>query len=170
MRSFAAVYFFTRVFVVLTNVIAGLLMFSNDDIWFPSDIVLSVTAMLVVTLRPYKKTYMNVMDTLLLVYLGLMSHLLSARHGFHVHFVQTFEMMMLLPIVCLSFLVLWKAVQRSHETCICTFCTPCHCCRRSVGLLSALTHGIPAADSVSTEQPLLSTAHSDDNYGTHDQC
>ena len=160
MRSFAAMYFFTRVFVVFTNVIAGLLMLSNDDIWFPSDIVLSVTAVLVATFRPYKKNYMNVMDTLLFVYLGLMSHLLSAHHGFHIHFVQTFETMILLPIVCFSLLVAWKAIQRVPK--IHAFCTLCHCCR-SIGRFHG-RHTL-AAESASPEQPLLShAAHSGDNY------
>ena len=101
-------YFFTRAFIYVINVIAGQVELSSDDLWFPSDIVLSVTAMLVATVRLYKKTYMNVLDTRLLIHLGLMSHLLSACHGFpvYVYFVQTFEAMILLPIACF-FILAW---------------------------------------------------------------
>ena len=111
-------YFFTRAFIYIINVIASQVKLSYNDVWFPSDIVLSVTAMLVATVRPYKKTYMNVLDTLLLIHLGLMSHLLSAGHGFpvYVYFAQTFEAVILLPIACFFILGVWRIIQRLRET------------------------------------------------------
>ena len=116
MRSFAALYFFTRLFLFIANLIASLLNVINGDIWLPFGIVLSVTLVLMATLRPYKKTYMNNLDTILLIYLALLTHMLSAcHHGFHL-FAQTLELMMVLPIACFFILGAWRVIQRIRET------------------------------------------------------
>ena len=103
MRSFAAFYFILRpvgAFICnlgsLTNV-----MISNNDPYFLTSVVLALALLLIAICRPYKKTYMNVIDILLLVYVCLFFHLISSCPGFqiHSHFVYTFFVMFSLPLV-----------------------------------------------------------------------
>ena len=156
-------YFFTRAFIYVINVIAGQVELSSDDLWFPSDIVLSVTAMLVATVRPYKKNYLNVLDTLLLIHLGLMSHLLSACHGFSVYFAQTFEAVILLPIACFFIFGVWRIIQRLCETDTFHLLVLKSQQFRFSIIRCTIDSQNPGAESFCAEQPLISPSQ---NYGT----
>ena len=102
MRSFAGLYFVARVLLFLSNTIAIVLSVSNNDPFFVRGIILTVTALLIALCRPYKKAYMNVFDTILLLHYGLLCHLLSAEAGFSNRKILaiTFEVMAMLPLLC----------------------------------------------------------------------
>ena len=88
MRSFAGLYFVARVLLFLSNVLAGAWPWTSYNIirldpYFMRNIVLAIILVLLITLcRPYKKAYMNKIDTLLLIHNGLVCHLVPAEYGF----------------------------------------------------------------------------------------
>ena len=79
MRSFAGFYFLLRYLLCLS---ASLSYHSKllSSIPSTSSLVFISAAMLVSLIRPYKRTYMNVLDTLLLSLLAAISHLLSTDY------------------------------------------------------------------------------------------
>ena len=76
MRSFVSLYYFVHwLFFILSAVelpLPGGLFVNVSDITF------TVLGVLIAVVRPYKKTYMNIADTLILAHLGLFFHLLDA--------------------------------------------------------------------------------------------
>ena len=66
------------------------------------DVILAITLLLIAVCRPYKETYMNKVDTLLLLHVGLVCQLVSAENGFENEKVLaiTFVLMMMPPLLC----------------------------------------------------------------------
>jgi hypothetical protein len=110
MRSFAGLYFVTRVLLFLSNVLAGGLQISENDPYFMRNIVLAITVLLIVVCRPYKEAYMNKVDTILLIHLGLLCHLVSAEDGFRNEKILaiTFEVMIMFPLLCFILFLIVK--------------------------------------------------------------
>jgi hypothetical protein len=102
MRSFAGIYFVTRFLLFFSNIMASGLHVSENDPYFMRNIVLAITLLLIAVGRPYKETYMNKVDTILLIYLGLLCHLVSAEDGFknEKSLAITFEVMIMFPLLC----------------------------------------------------------------------
>ena len=100
MRSFSGLYFIVRISVVVVYGISNQLEFANNDPWLPRGILFSVTALVIALLRPYKATYMNILDTLLLKHLATFCHLMSSCDAFkfHFHFVPSMLTLLCLPI------------------------------------------------------------------------
>ena len=100
MRSFSGLYFIVRISVLIVYGIADLLKVSNNDPWLPRGILFSVTALVIALLRPYKATYMNILDTLLLIHLAIFCHLMSSCCSFifHYHYVPSILTLLSLPI------------------------------------------------------------------------
>ena len=63
MRGFASLYFLLRIMVYLSSVTKQFLLYSA--------LILSATSILIAIVRPYKKIYMNVIDTLILANMAL---------------------------------------------------------------------------------------------------
>ena len=104
MRSFAGLYYAARVLLFLSNVIDTVLNFSTCNPLFIRSIIITITALLVALCRHNKKTYMNVLDTILLLHLGLLCHLISAETGFaYKNLAIIFEVMVILPLLCCVF-------------------------------------------------------------------
>ena len=74
-----------------------------------------MAAVLVASCRPYKATYMNVLDTIVLVHLGLSGHLISSYNGFEneSNFLIATEVMFALPFVGSVLYVLVQIVLKS---------------------------------------------------------
>jgi hypothetical protein len=102
MRSFAGLYFVARVLLFLSNVLARALQISENDPYFMRNIVLAITVLLIVVCRPYKEAYMNKIDTILLIHIGLFCHLVSTEDGFRNErsLAITFEVMIMFPLLC----------------------------------------------------------------------
>ena len=83
--------------------IVSLVNVSNMNPYFPRNIILISASLLIALCRPYKETYMNVLDTLLLAHFGLFCHLVSSYQGFQIQYhascVYSFEIMLVLPFV-----------------------------------------------------------------------
>ena len=74
MRSFVSFYYFVHWLILALSTIELPLpgLFVNM-----TDIVFAVIGVLIAVVRPYKKTYMNVVDTLILANLGIFFHFLD---------------------------------------------------------------------------------------------
>ena len=75
MRSFSGLYFVLRILVCLSY---GAHTFLSQ--WTFEAILFVAAAMLIALIRPYKKTYMNVLDALLLSLLAVLCLLLSSKY------------------------------------------------------------------------------------------
>ena len=119
MRSFAAFYFFLRPAMVLIEALGNLgdVSISNNDPYFLGSVVPVLFVILLVACRPYKKTYMNVVDTLLLLHMCLFSHLISSCPGFgkHSHFVYTFFVMFSFPFVGLVLFFVYRGLRKLQK-------------------------------------------------------
>ena len=164
MRSFAGLYFVTRFLLCLSNTIASVLNISNNDPNFIRNIVLAITALLVALCRPYKEPYMNTVDTILLVHLGLLCHLVSAEPGFsnQRNLAITLEVMIMLPLLCYGLffiargLRLQKTLKNIYQKC------KSRLGRRNEGQEDYSS----AVSSPSVHQVLIEPAAVQDNYGS----
>ena len=113
MRSFAGLYFVARFLLFSSNMIASALNVSNNDPYFIRNVILVITALLVFLCRPYKETYMNILDTILLVHFGLLCHLVSAEGGFTNRRILaiTYEVMIVLPLLCYMLFFIAKSAR-----------------------------------------------------------
>ena len=97
MRSFAGLHLLLRIMIVTV-----VLLFYNIfrfQLWFLRGITFSITAALIALCKPYKKTYLNALDTTLLLYLSIFCHMLSSnRQGEIRYFVPLMQIMVLLPL------------------------------------------------------------------------
>jgi hypothetical protein len=73
MRGFAALYFFLRATVIATDIIKKIP--SPATSWFFNSLIFGVLAMVIAIVRPYKKSYMNNIDALILFTLSVLSFL-----------------------------------------------------------------------------------------------
>ena len=80
MRSFSGLYFFLRGLLCLYNVLS--IEKIGISYWSYELFVLLAVTVLIAVARPYKQNYVNILDTLLLAHLSILSHLLSRKY-FH---------------------------------------------------------------------------------------
>ena len=101
MRSFAGLYFVSRLLLFLSNIMAAGFHVSENDPYFMRNIVLAITLLLIAVCRPYKETYMNKIDTILLIHMGLFCHLVSVEDVFdkEKYLAITFQIMMMFPLL-----------------------------------------------------------------------
>jgi hypothetical protein len=105
MRSFSGLYFFLICVTYLRNA----LFVSRDLKLFPfiyASLIYLACALLIAFIKPYKKRYMNVLDTLLLAQFTVTCILLS-REYFHGDGTQMFAIFLIPPIV-FKMLLLFK--------------------------------------------------------------
>ena len=72
MRSFAGFYFLLRILVLLVAAVLPPYDYGQTT-WVVHTIVFSGSSLLIATVRPYKKTYMNIIDALVLFNMSLLS-------------------------------------------------------------------------------------------------
>ena len=118
MRSFAGLYFAVRLMILASNSIASVLLISQNDPFLVRNIIFTITTLLVALCRPYKETYMNVLDTLLLAHLGISCHFMSSHAGFRyqANFVIANEVLAALPFTGFVIFFLVRALQRVSKT------------------------------------------------------
>ena len=74
MRSFARLYFLVRLVLFLSNGIGSTLQISENDPFLLRNIIFIITDLLVAISRPYRETYVNVLDVLLVSSWRIMPH------------------------------------------------------------------------------------------------
>ena len=128
MRSFVGLYFVSRFLLFLSNIMAAMLQISENDPYFMRNVILAITLLLIAVCRPYKETYMNKVDTILLLHVGLVCHLVSAENGFENEKVLaiTFVLMMMPPLLCFILFLIAnssglqkaKSIYQKYKSCI----------------------------------------------------
>ena len=151
MRSFAGFYFVVRIAIMLPNMIGGWFHISQDDPFYLRNVILTVAAVLVALCRPYKMAYMNVLDTLFLVHLGLTCHLISSYAGFEheANFVIATEVMCALPLFGFALSILVHVCLKTG-----TMRALLQMCKNNMHCISATreacTHCVPPCDAEGT--------------------
>ena len=114
MRSFAGLYFVVRTMLLCTNVVGFLTRVAKNNPHFWRNAVFTVAVLLIAICRPYKKTYMNVLNILLLAYMGLLCHLTSAEHSFSVreNVAYTFDVVLAFPFFCFMLFFIVKVLKK----------------------------------------------------------
>ena len=121
MRSFSGLYFVLRVLSPLFFIMHRFL-----PKWTYEAILFTSAAMLIALVQPYKKMYMNVLDSLLLVFLAMLCHLLSISPDYSAtQGIVVFTICLIPGVVFWLYLAfklafkLWKQLLR-HCSCIMT--------------------------------------------------
>ena len=114
MRPFAGLYFVVRGMLFLTDSFAAWLLISNNDPFFGRSVVFMITLLLIAIFRPYKKTYMSILDILLLTHLGVACHLMSSVEAFSVkrNIAVTYYVLMGFPISCFTLVLITKMLKK----------------------------------------------------------
>ena len=77
MRIFSGFYFLVRILVfVIPKLLYSMLRL---ELWFVRGAIFLFAALLISLCRPYKRTYLNILDTLLLSHLSLLCHIASSN-------------------------------------------------------------------------------------------
>ena len=115
-HSFAALYFILRPILFISSSVLSHFSIADMDPYLSRNTVLSVAALMIALCRPYKNAYMNVLDSIFLIYFGLFCHLISSYQGFyteHATFVFTFEVVLLLPLVAFVLFISLRAIYKT---------------------------------------------------------
>jgi hypothetical protein len=111
MRGFSGLYFLLRVLISVGIHLPYLLDFEP---WFSRGAVLSITAMAIALCRPYKKSYMNISDTLLLLHMALICNLLSSNTE-NMLFVPFMHTMVLIPFAIFTVYILYRLAREFYR-------------------------------------------------------
>ena len=173
MRSFAALYFFVRPLILLAGSVATLLTISNTDPYFPRSIILVLALLLIALCRPYKKTYMNVLDSLLLAHFAISCQLVSSYSGFQEHhssFVYTCGVMLAIPFITFVSLVTLRALGKACSTHafkeLSQKCKSYLCCCITTKILQGEKNSECCSTIFPTEQPLVEPNNPEVSYGS----
>ena len=77
MRIFAGFYFITRVLITLYYILVPQSL--SISFWTYQTVLFSSAALVIALVKPYKRIYMNILDTLQLAIIALLCHLLSQK-------------------------------------------------------------------------------------------
>ncbi len=167
MRSLSGLYFFVRVLVIVVYGVSNILQWSNNDPWLPRSILVLITCLIVSLLRPYKKTYMNVLDILLLTHLAIACHLFSSCCAFSNHFRYVTSIIVVLAIPLAGFFIVGVFVAchklNAKKLVVTKLKQHCSvCCRLLMSTLMSTDH--PTSDQ---QQLLDSAVMGNADYGTY---
>ena len=105
MRYFSGIYFFLEIaLVVVVLLLSDIFHFSR---WILRGMLFSITALLIALCRPYKQTYMNVSDSLLLTLLAFICYIFSSITIFK-YFVPVMQTILLFPFTILTLCIFVK--------------------------------------------------------------
>ena len=76
MRSFSGIYFLLKIIIYSAEILSRITL--NLDQHFAREFVFIIAALLITLSRPYKKTYMNVMDTILLSHMATFCYIIAS--------------------------------------------------------------------------------------------
>ena len=106
MRAFSGLYFLVRILVIVAPM--ALSHHIGMTVWFIRGAIFLFAALIVTLCRPYKKTYMNVSDALLLSHLVLLCHFISSKMRDSASVYVAIQMAILTPFaIFLLLLIIW---------------------------------------------------------------
>ena len=107
MRIFSSLYFLLRVFESFGILI--LYDLADFERWFARGTLFSLTAVTIALCKPYKKSYMNITDALLLSHMALICHILSSNTE-NMFFVPFMQILILIPFVVFTVYTLIRII------------------------------------------------------------
>ena len=171
MRSFCGLYFFLRMAVFIVGLTSYRLfrpytdnIWMIDEVWFPIGVVFMLSALTIALIKPYQKTCMSYVDSLLLSNLALCCFVATSR----VFTFLTVKILFALPILVLILTVLLRKAQLSA---IFNYVSRCCCKSKEVRLQYQRSNSALEFSAGSMEEglPIINpaTVEVDDNkYGT----
>ena len=125
MRGFSALYFYLRIGIYFVAAVFAQLLKENHSIWFSTGLTSLSIALTIVVIRPYKRNYMNYVDTLLLMNYALLCFAMAPnsniRDGLVRFLIETpaiiFILVILLRILWQISKLKWKLLQRCCKCC-----------------------------------------------------
>ena len=98
MRSFSGIYFLLRIMIYLSEAISRITL--KFDPTLARGFVFSVTALVIALSRPYKKSYMNIMDSILLSHMATLCYIISSSSNNKPQFfLPVMQIMIFLPFM-----------------------------------------------------------------------
>ena len=86
---------------------------SGNESRFLQGTVFSITALFIALCRPYKKTYMNILDTLSLLHLAAICHIMSSNS--FANYLVFIQMLILFPFVIFIVLLTIRLICRTRQ-------------------------------------------------------
>ena len=128
MRSFAALHFLLRIIIVVGSTSIHHLL--GLTAWIIRGTFLATAVVLIALTRPYKKMYMTVSDTLLLLHSALICFIVSSgpkKQGIDtVHLVIFLKALFLLPFAIFLFIIMVKVICKFYIFVKTSRCGNCH--------------------------------------------
>ena len=135
MRSFSGIYFLLRIIIYFAEIISRATL--KQDKYLTCGFIFSVTALLVALSRPYKKTYMNIVDTLLLSHVATFCYIIAStsllNHKSSI-FLALMYVMIALPVIITFLLTVSRMTCGTLKKCLqwSSFATVCLTCLKTV--------------------------------------
>ena len=168
MRSFSGLYFFLRAAVYLTSSFSHLLTSYNISIdrRFAVGTLFFLITLTIAIARPYRKAYMNYLDTAILFHLAILCYMLSSNVGA----LLLKKILLAIPIaVFILTTILRKSFSVSKVYCkilkICKYCSN-NCFRSRSTPSSPEPIESPTVDNQTASQPLTLPTSTIISYGT----
>ena len=159
MRSFSGLYFYFMIGEFLLATLVLNLVIHGKIILFFTGVISLIMALTVAITKPYKKNYMNIMDTLLLSCLALQNFALASR------LFRITRMFLLTPIFTFFLIILLKTIMH-FKKCPCNIKAKlCMCCV-FFRFLATNKRIHTETDSSESAQPLIQPTSSEVGYGT----
>ena len=113
-RGLSGLYFLLRIVACFTELINR----NTIDVytWFARGLLFSVATLLIALSRPYKKTYMNIMDSVLLFHMASVSYIASSCHESRISKWQCLHVAFALPFIVFCLIILYRIVKGVCKT------------------------------------------------------
>ena len=115
MRSFSGLYFFLRMVAYSTGFLCHRILNHTgflSDIWYPIGTVFLTVALVIALIKPYKKAYMNYLDTFILSDLSMLCYLMSSQSPI---LLLTVRILLLIPIATFIAIVLLRKFSKLYD-------------------------------------------------------
>ena len=146
-RSFSSLYFFLRYLLMAMYVLRTTHV--SNNMWIYTVVLFASVAILTAYVKPYKKTYMNVCDTLLLSLMALISLLLSMHIKSPVSTLIEVVLTLLPAVVFLGAFIIWKSkILTPFKKCLLKL-------RNVKGTCSATTGGLAEEQTHEAQEHLI---------------
>ena len=108
-RRFSALYFFMRGAIIVLYFIRE--VFLSHNLWFFGIILFTCASLLTSYIQPYKKSYMNILDTLLLAHMALLCLLVSTPFD-NALYALSLVMLISLPLTVFLLYLSWNLLTK----------------------------------------------------------
>ena len=113
MRSFSGIYFLLRIIIYSAETLGRITL--DLDQHFARGFVFSVAALLIALSRPYKKTYMNIVDYILLFHMATFCYIIASTSSLNRKpptFLPMMYIMIALPFIIIFLLSVYRMIHR----------------------------------------------------------